>query len=151
MNAKVLTLKGLNSFFFRRFSGHNLKIGSFRLPTHRRDAHRKFFFDGPFLNRIEISIKGDTWDILGVKGLIKREFSIWFCYEGTFCQFIILFPLNLLVTSVHKSARITKISILKLERIIQKILWASRLWVCRRKGPILDTMSIKTMKIEFRQ
>ena len=35
-------------FFFRRFSGHKPKIGSFRLPTHRRDAHRKFF-DDPFL------------------------------------------------------------------------------------------------------
>ena len=41
----TLTLCGPNSFF-RRFSGHNLyKIGSFRLPTHRRDAHRKFFYD----------------------------------------------------------------------------------------------------------
>ena len=36
-------------FFFRRFLGHSLiKIVSFHLQTHRRDAHRKFF-DDPFL------------------------------------------------------------------------------------------------------
>ena len=35
-------------FLFRRFSGHLTKIGSFRLPTHRRDAHTNFFYD-PFL------------------------------------------------------------------------------------------------------
>ena len=51
------------------FFGTFPKIGSFRLPTHRRDAHRKFFFDYPFLNRIEISVKGDTSVLLGVKGL----------------------------------------------------------------------------------
>ena len=42
-----LTLYGANSFF-RRFSGHNLRYSSFRLPTHRREAHRKIF-DDPFL------------------------------------------------------------------------------------------------------
>ena len=31
----------LPEFFFRRFSGLP-KIGSFRLPTHSRGAHRKF-------------------------------------------------------------------------------------------------------------
>ena len=41
-----LTHYCLNSFF-RSFSGH--KIGSFRLQTHSRDAHKKFF-DDPFLN-----------------------------------------------------------------------------------------------------
>ena len=41
--SNTLTLYEPN-YFFRRFSGHNLiKIGSFRLPTHRRDAHRIFF------------------------------------------------------------------------------------------------------------
>ena len=58
-------------FFFHRFSGHNLiKIGSFRLPTHRRDAHRKFFWW--FLLKIEFnfSVKGDTCVLQGVKGLI---------------------------------------------------------------------------------
>ena len=39
----MLTLYGPNSLFFRRFFGTLPKIGSFRLPTHRRDAHRKFF------------------------------------------------------------------------------------------------------------
>ena len=37
------------------------------------------------------------------------------------------------------SSRIAKISIFKYEGIIKKkILWASRLWVGRRKEPILD-------------
>ena len=36
-------------FFFLLFFGTYPKIGSFRLPTHSRDAHRKFF-DDPFLN-----------------------------------------------------------------------------------------------------
>ena len=30
-------------FFFSSFFGTYPKIGSFRLPTHSRDAHRKFF------------------------------------------------------------------------------------------------------------
>ena len=45
----VLTLYCLNSFF-RSFLGHIPMIGSFRLPTHSRDAHRNFFFYDPFLN-----------------------------------------------------------------------------------------------------
>ena len=36
-------------FFFPSFFVTWLRIGSFRLPTHSRDAHRKFFED-PFLN-----------------------------------------------------------------------------------------------------
>ena len=36
-------------FFFSSFFGTKPKIDSFRLPTHSRDAHRKFF-DDPFLN-----------------------------------------------------------------------------------------------------
>ena len=35
-------------FCFRRFTGPN----SFGLPTHSRDAHRKFF-DDPFFNKKE--------------------------------------------------------------------------------------------------
>ena len=42
-----LTLYGPNSVF-STFFGTKPKIGSFRLPTHRSDAHRKFF-DDPFL------------------------------------------------------------------------------------------------------
>ena len=34
----------LPEFFYRRFSGQR-KIGSFCLPTHSHDAHRKFFYD----------------------------------------------------------------------------------------------------------
>ena len=49
--------------------------------------------------------------------------------------------LNPLVPSSHKSARIAKTSILKLEGTIKKILWASRLWVGRRKEPILGYVS----------
>ena len=42
----ILTLFGPNSFFvvFRDITS----FGSFRLPTHRRDAHMNFF-DDPFL------------------------------------------------------------------------------------------------------
>ena len=49
--------------------------------------------------------------------------------------------LNPLVPSAHKSAWIAKTSILKLEGTIKKILWASRLWVGRRKEPILGYVS----------
>ena len=42
--------------------------GFFRLPTHKRDDHRNFFMF-PSQNRIEISVKGDTCVLLGVKGL----------------------------------------------------------------------------------
>ena len=41
--SEILTLYHLN-FFFHSFSGRKPKIGSFRLPTHSRDAHRKFFW-----------------------------------------------------------------------------------------------------------
>ena len=34
----------LPGFFFRRFSGHKPEIDSFRLPTHSRYPHTKFFF-----------------------------------------------------------------------------------------------------------
>ena len=45
-----LTLYSLNSSFCRFHNNYSLyKVGSFRLPTHSRDAHRKFFYD-PFYN-----------------------------------------------------------------------------------------------------
>ena len=41
----------LPNYFFRRISAHTLRyIGAFRLPIHRREAHRNFF-DDPFLRR----------------------------------------------------------------------------------------------------
>ena len=50
--------------------------------------------------------------------------------------------LNPLLPIAHKSARIDKISILKLEGIIKiKFLWASQLWVGRRKEIILGYVS----------
>ena len=49
---QALTLYGPNSFF-HRFFGTYPKIGSFRLPTHMRDAHRIFFFLC-FLLKIEL-------------------------------------------------------------------------------------------------
>ena len=59
--------------FFRHFSGHNLiKIGSFRLPTHRRNDHMKFFWWSLPNNKIEISVKGDTCVLLGVKRVKKN-------------------------------------------------------------------------------
>ena len=33
----------LHEFFFLRFLRYNPKQGSYRLPTHRRRAHRNFF------------------------------------------------------------------------------------------------------------
>ena len=45
---------------------------------------------------------------------------------------------NPLVPGVHKSVRIDQITILRLEGIIKKkFLWASQLWVGRRKESIL--------------
>ena len=38
------------------------------------------FFDDPFLNRIEISVKGDTSVLLGVKGL---KLKFWSNVENT--------------------------------------------------------------------
>ena len=49
------------------FLGHNLKyLGSFRLPTHRRDAHGNFFYDVLVLQ--------------GVKGLTS------IIYESSECE-----------------------------------------------------------------
>ena len=42
-------------FFFSSFFGTYHKIGSFRLPTHRRDAHMKFFWW--FLLKIELKFR----------------------------------------------------------------------------------------------
>ena len=48
-----------------------------------------------------------------------------------------IFNVNPLTPSwIHKSS-LTKILFIKYEGIIKKILWASRLWVGRRKEPIL--------------
>ena len=78
--SKQLDLYQLNNeafYFSKRFSiilkgnslhGHNLRIGSFCLPSHRHDAHRIFFLIVSY-NRIGISVKGDTCVLLGLKGL----------------------------------------------------------------------------------
>ena len=42
----------LPNSLFPRFSGHSQKIGFFCLPTHRRDAHRKFFLMIPSKTKI---------------------------------------------------------------------------------------------------
>ena len=51
--AIILERKQVNplwtKFFFSLLFGTQLKIGSFHLPTHRRDAHM-IFFDDPFFN-----------------------------------------------------------------------------------------------------
>ena len=81
-------------------------IGSFRLPTHRSDGHRKFF-DGLFLkNRIEISVKGDTCVLLGVKGVnVIQSVQIQSVQDLTLC----CTP----VTILYVTVRMTKILILK--------------------------------------
>ena len=54
---------------------------------------------------------------------------------------------NPLAPSAHKSARIAKISIPKIRRDHKKnYLWASRLWVGRRKEPILGYVPKTTIK-----
>ena len=47
-------------------------IGSFRLPTHSRDAHRKFFLMIPSYFKIKILAIQDEFVLLGHKGLICR-------------------------------------------------------------------------------
>ena len=44
-------------FFFSSFFVTLLKIGSFRLPTHRRDAHRNFFLMIPSFNQLPNNTK----------------------------------------------------------------------------------------------
>ena len=44
------------------------RLFSSTVPTHRHDAHRNFLMI-PSYNRIKISAKGDTYALLGVKGL----------------------------------------------------------------------------------
>ena len=50
------------------------KIGSFRLPTHRRDAHRKFFLLIPYWIKIKILPLRRIYAALGSKGLIGVKF-----------------------------------------------------------------------------
>ena len=45
----------LPELFFPWIFERNFKIGSYRVPTHRRSAHKKFF-DDPFLFEIEIFV-----------------------------------------------------------------------------------------------
>ena len=61
--------------------GHNCvvsepDIGSFRLTTHRSDAHRNFF-DDPFLNRHQNFAKRYHMNTLGGKGLIQKFALTW--------------------------------------------------------------------------
>ena len=48
-------------FFFSSFFGTSRKIGSFRLPTHSRDAHRKFVW----------------WSLLKLKSKVLLNVTIW--------------------------------------------------------------------------
>ena len=73
-------------FFFSSFFGTLPKIGSFRLPTHRRDRRSyEFFLMIPSLNGIEISMKGATSVLLGVNGLILD--SIWYIFSKSLAIF----------------------------------------------------------------
>ena len=74
-----LTLYCLNSFL--SFFGTYSKIGSFRLPTHSRDAHKNFFDDFDILIssdfKIEfLAIRDDSSH--SYKGLNKFEIFIFF-------------------------------------------------------------------------
>ena len=64
-----LTLYRLNSFFYN-FSGQP-KIGSFRLPTHSRNAHRNFLVDPFFKIKIKILAKRTICRTFGSKGLMR--------------------------------------------------------------------------------
>ena len=78
-------------FFFSSFFVTYLKIGSFRLPTHRRDAHRKFLLRIPSLIKIEnfgrtyyIEYVGHKW----VKEIWKISFSLThLCPDSFFIVF----------------------------------------------------------------
>ena len=59
----------LPEFFFSSFFETYPKIGSLRLPTHSRDAHRNFFMI-PSYSKIEILAIRDEFVTLGHKGLI---------------------------------------------------------------------------------
>ena len=68
----------MDQILFSSFFGTLPKISSFRLPTHRRDAQLigatliGNFLMIPSLNGMEISVKGATSVLLGVKGLNKE-------------------------------------------------------------------------------
>ena len=64
----MLTLYGPNSSF-RRFSEQNLRYALFVYRVIGETLIGNFL-DDPFLNRIEISVKGDTCVLLGTKGLM---------------------------------------------------------------------------------
>ena len=57
--------------FFRRFFGTEPKIGSFRLPTHSRDSHRKFFWWSLLLVKVKIFAK--RYHMGTLEGLGFRE------------------------------------------------------------------------------
>ena len=65
-------------FLFSSFFGTQPKIGSFRLPTHRRDAHRIFFLVIPSSFRIEILAIRTLSCTLGTKGLNSSN-SLNYC------------------------------------------------------------------------
>ena len=67
---------------------------SFRLPTHRRDAHRKFLMI-PSLNKIEILAKGDTSVFLDIKGLMQfGNFHFLKCYLEIFIFFNVIWKFS---------------------------------------------------------
>ena len=76
-----LTLFCMNSFFVV-FRGIAYKIGPFRLPTHSRDAHRKFVWWSLPKIKIKILAKLVIYGTLGSKGLIvvSKLFLIFFEY-----------------------------------------------------------------------
>ena len=59
--------EGRHLVFFPFFFFFFFRDGSFCQPTHRCDAHRKFFWWS--LLKIELKLKVDTSVVLGVKGL----------------------------------------------------------------------------------
>ena len=66
----------LTEFFFSSFFGTYPNIGSFRLPTHSRDGHRKIFLMIPSFFKIEISAIRDEFVTRGHKGLMLPQRSI---------------------------------------------------------------------------
>ena len=83
--------------------------------------------------------------IQGLKGLRKWKFTNFFKRKWKFTNFF-----NPLLPIAYKSARIVKISILKLEGIIKKISYERRDYESVEEKSLSKAMSQKTTKKEFR-
>ena len=128
-------------FFFSTFFGHNL-IGFSLLPTHRRDAHRKFIWWSLLKIELKFRWKGrPVSSCMGVKGLIEmiNNSIILIDFLSNLKKKMkhesLLFTMYALCTNSSKINGTTKgvyLPILKLHSILPaaNLLAHNNLWLC---------------------